>query len=144
MLSAAGALDRRRKATMTAAQHRTRSAFSLPIGWAALITIGIGVLSGVVVASAAIPDTRAIAAGTGYGLLVGVLAAVGVAVVRRAIQRGTRYRRAVTIAVLAVAGAAGVLFAVIRLAPELTLVGVPLGAWTALVATFVGLRRERR
>lgn len=129
---------------MTAAQHRTRSDFSLPIGWAALVTVAIGVLSGVLVASAAIPDTRAFLAGVGYGLVVGVLAAAGVAIVRRSIKRGMRYRRAVSIVVLSVAGATGLLFAVVQLVPELAPVGVPLGAWTALVATFVGLRRERR
>lgn len=144
MLSAAGVPSRRRKATMTAALHRTRSRFSLPIGWAALVTIAIGVLSGVIVASAAIPDTRAFVAGVGYGLVVGVLAAAGVAVVRRAIMRGVRYRRAVAIVVVSVAVAAGLLFAAVQLVPELAPVGVPLGAWTALVATFVGLLRERR
>ncbi len=129
---------------MTAVQHRTRPGFSLSIGWAALITIAIGMLSGVLVASAAIPDTRAFLAGVGYGLVVGVLAAAGVAIVRRAIKRGMRYRRAVAIVVASVAGAAGLLFAAVQLVPELAPVGVPLGAWTALVATFVGLLRERR
>ena len=128
---------------MTAIQHRAHTAFALPVATAALIAVGIGVLSGMLLAVAVMPDPQAVAVGAGYGLIPGVLAAVGVVVARRALLHGIRYWREVAIVVLSVAAATGLLFALTQLALELAPVGVLLGAWTSLLATVAGLLRER-
>lgn len=128
---------------MTAIQHRAHTAFALPVATAALIAVGVGVLSGMLLAIAVMPDPQAVAVGAGYGLIPGVLAAVGVVVARRALLHGIRYWREVAIVVLSVAAATGLLFALTQLALELAPVGVLLGAWTSLIATVPGLLRER-
>ncbi|ROR66396.1 hypothetical protein [Agrococcus jenensis] len=134
---------------MTAVQHRDHAhrahpGFALAVGWAAAVAVAVGVVSGALIALAAIPDLQALAVGSGYGLIPGVLAAVGVVVARRELAHDVPYWRAVSIVVLAVACATGLLFALTQMAIELAPVGVLLGAWTSLVATCIGLLRSRR
>lgn len=129
---------------MTAVEHRAHSPFALATRWASLLAIAIGVVTGVAIALAAFPDVQGLVVGLGYGLVPGVLSAIGVTLARRAIVHGTPFWRAVTIVVLAVAAATGLLFALTQLAIEMAPIGVLLGAWTAAIATFAGLLRGRR
>jgi hypothetical protein len=128
---------------MTAIQHRAHTAFALPLGWAALVAVGIGVVTGLLLAVAGIPDPEAAAIGAGYGLIPGVLSAVGVVIARRGVLHGIGYWRDVAIVVLSIAAVTGLLFALTQLALELAPIGVLLGGWTSLLATAVGLLRAR-
>ena len=134
---------------MTAVQHRdhahrAHARFALAVGWAAAVAVAVGVASGALLALAVVADLQALAVGSGYGLIPGVLAAIGVVVARRELTHGVPYRRAVSIVVLSVACATGLLYALTQMAIELAPVGVLLGAWTSLVATCIGLLRSRR
>jgi hypothetical protein len=130
---------------MTAAlEHRAHSSFTIATPWVSILAIAIGVVTGAALALAALPDARGLAIGAGYGLVPGVLSAIGVSVARRAVLHRRPFWRVLAVVVLAVAVATGLLFSLAQLAIEVLPVGVLLGAWTSLIATFVGLLRVRR
>ncbi|WP_306231472.1 hypothetical protein [Agrococcus beijingensis] len=129
---------------MTAVEHRAHSSFAMATPWVSMLAIAIGVVTGAAVALAAFSDPQGLAAGAGYGLVPGVLAAIGVSIARRAVVHRTRFWRALGLVVVVVAAVTAVLFAITQLTIEMAVIGFLLGAFTAAVATFVGLLRVRR
>lgn len=129
---------------MGIARHRTPTDYAVPMPWAALVALAIGLLTGFGIAVAIGPVAQAPTTGLGFGLILGISASVAVVFARRTVTQGAPTWAVALVAVLAVVVVAAMLFALSRLDARLAPVGGALGISTAILSLTAGLWMVRR
>lgn len=129
---------------MATAQHRAETDYVVPMGWAAILALGIGFLTGFGIAFLLVPLSQAPTTGLIFGLILGVPAAVAVVFARRTVAQGARTWMVGLVGVLGVVVAAAMLFALTRLDAQLAPIGGALGISTGILSLTAGLWMVRR
>jgi drug/metabolite transporter (DMT)-like permease len=132
---------------MAIAQHRAPIDYTVPLAWAAVLALAVGVVAGFTIGVVAVPDGQGVSRGLILGLALGVPAAVAVVFSRRAVDQGAQPWLVTALGLAVLVLVAALLFGLTQFDVSMAPVGAGLGVATGAISLGVGLwlaqRRER-
>ncbi|GEK81168.1 hypothetical protein [Agrococcus baldri] len=123
---------------MAVAQHRAPIDYTVPVAWAAVLALVVGVVAGLAISLVTAPG-QGLMRGIVLGLVLGIPAAVAVVFSRRAVDQGAQPWLVTALGLLALVLVAALLFALTQVDLSMAPIGGALGIATGLVSLGVGL-----
>ncbi|WP_206446162.1 hypothetical protein [Agrococcus sp. KRD186] len=129
---------------MAIAQHRAPIDYRVPLAWAAVIALAVGVVAGFALGLASAPGGQGLQRGLILGLALGVPASVAVVFGRRFVDQGAQPWLVTALGLSVMVLIAALLFALTQFDVSMAPVGAALGVATGALSLGVGLWLAQR